>query len=83
MSEDVIAWITKIMTAYAECRCGKVCHIDVTIRNMVIQFRVICPECGTVHSLLESIFVITKAGIDPTDVLLDRIRREFKAGVKE
>lgn len=83
MNENVIAWITKISESYAECICGEVCHVDVTIREDVLLFRVICPECGRVYSVSASLRLLKKAHVDLTDKLLDKVKVEFKGlGVK-
>ena len=79
MNENVIAWITKISEAHAECICGQVCHVDVTIRQDMLLFRVICPECGRVYSVAEGMSLIKAVPFDLTDELLDRVKNEFKA----
>ena len=79
MNENVIAWITKISESYAECICGEVCHVNVTIRHDMLLFRVICPECGRGYSVAESMSLIKAAPFDLTDELLDRVKNEFKA----
>lgn len=77
MDESAAAWITKISQQYAECTCGKRCHIDVTIRENLILFRTICPECGRVYTATESIRVVTEAGVDMTDDILNKVKYVF------
>lgn len=79
MNENVIAWITKISESYAECICGEVCHVNVTIRHDMLLFRVVCPECGRVYSVAEGMSLIKAVPFDLTDELLDRVKNEFKA----
>ena len=79
MNKNVLRWITKISESYAECICGEVCHVNVTIRNNMLLFRVICPECGRVYSVAEGMSLIKVVPFDLTDKLLDRVKNEFKA----
>ena len=79
MNENVIAWIMKISESYAECICGEVCHVNVTIRHNMLLFRVICPECGRVYSVAESMILIKEMPFDLTNQLLDRVKNNFKA----
>ena len=79
MNENVIAWITKISESYAECVCGEVCHVDVTIRHDMLLFRVVCPECGRVYSVAGGMSLIKAVPFDLTDKLLYRVKNEFKA----
>lgn len=61
MNEKVLEWINKIINAFAECSCGEMCHIDVTIRKRSVLFRAICPNCGKVYSHYEHILLVSNA----------------------
>ena len=78
MNEKVLEWITKITNAFAECSCGEMCHIDVTIREREILFRVICPKCHRVYTVYEHILLVKNAKIDLTDNMLEKVRFVFK-----
>ena len=79
MNENVLNWITKISKIYAQCSCGKLCHIDVTIRHNMLVYRVICPDCNKVYAQYQSIYAFEDFMIaDIEDILIDKIRREFK-----
>ena len=78
MNEKVLEWITKITNSFAECSCGKICHIDVTIRERDILFRAICPNCRKVYSHCEHILLVGNANVDLTDYIIEDVRRELK-----
>lgn len=82
MNKTVSDWITKIAKTYAQCSCGKLCHIDVTIRHNMLVYRVICPDCNKVYAQYQSIHAFEDMMIiDVEDMLIDKIRREFKKEV--
>ena len=78
MNEKVLEWITKVTNAFAECSCGEMCHIDVTIRERDILFRAICPNCRKAYSLCEHILMVSNASVDLTDYIIEDVRRELK-----
>ena len=78
MNENVLKWINKITNAYAECSCGEMCHIHVTIRERDILFRAACPRCRKVFSLIEHILLVEHANMDVTDYCLDKVREALK-----
>ena len=78
MDENVLRWITKITNAFAECSCGEMCHIDVTIREREMLFRAICPQCHRTYTVLEHIFLVKNAKVDLTDNLLEKVRSALK-----
>ena len=79
MDKTVSDWITKIAKTYAQCSCGKLCHIDVTIRHNMLVYRVICPDCNKVYTQYQSVYAFKDIMIaDVEDMLIDKIRREFK-----
>ena len=78
MDENVLRWITKITNAFAECSCGEMCHIDVTIRERDILFRAICPNCRKVYSHYEHILMVSNARVDLTEYIIEDVRRELK-----
>ena len=78
MNEKVLEWITKITNSFAQCSCGKICHINVTIRERDILFRTICPNCSKVYSHSEHILLVSNANVDLTDYIIEDVRRELK-----
>ena len=78
MNEKVLEWITKVTNAFAECSCGEMCHIDVTIRERDILFRAICPNCRKAYSHCEHILMVSNASVDLTDYIIEDVRRELK-----
>jgi len=79
MNENVLNWITKISKIYAQCSCGKLCHIDVTIKKDMLTYRVYCPDCDKIYTQYQSIYAFEDFMIaDIEDILIDKIRREFK-----
>ena len=78
MNEKILEWITKITNSFAECSCGEMCHIDVTIRERDILFRAICPNCRKVYSHSEHILMVSNASVDLTDYIIEDVRRELK-----
>ena len=78
MNEKILEWITKITNSFAECSCGKICHVDVTIRERDILFRAICPNCRKAYSHCEHILMVSNASVDLTDYIIEDVRRELK-----
>lgn len=78
MNEKILEWITKITNSFAECSCGEMCHIDVTIRKRDILFRAICPNCRTVYSHSTHILLVSNANVDLTDYIIEDVRRGLK-----
>ena len=78
MNEKVLEWITKITTSFAECSCGEMCHIDVTIRNRDILFRAICPNCRKVYSHSIHILLVSNANADLTDDMIEEVKNGLK-----
>lgn len=78
MDENVLRWITKITNAFAECSCGEMCHIDVTIRERDLLFRAICTNCGKVYSHSTHILLVSNANRDLTDYMIEEVRRGLK-----
>jgi len=79
MNEKVLEWITKITNAFAQCSCGEMCHIDVTIREQDILFRAICPNCRKAYSHCEHILMVSNANVDLTDYIIEDIRHILKS----
>ena len=78
MNEKILEWITKITNSFAECSCGKICHVDVTIRERDILFRAICPNCRKAYSHCKHILMVSNASVDLTDYIIEDVRRELK-----
>ena len=78
MNEKILEWITKITNSFAECSCGEMCHIDVTIRERDILFRAICPNCRKVYSNCEHTLLVSNANVDLTDCIIEDVRRGLK-----
>ena len=83
MNKKVLEWITKITNSFAQCSCGEMCHIDVTIREQGILFRTICPNCGKVYSHYEHILLVSNANVDLTDYIIEDVRCILKQPHKE
>lgn len=78
MNENVMQWIAKITKAFAECSCGEMCHVDVTIRKRDLLFRAICHNCGKVYSHYTHIILVNSAREDLTDYMIEEVRRGLK-----
>ena len=78
MNKKVLEWIAKITKAFAECSCGEMCHIDVTIRERDILLRAICPNCGKVYSHSTHVFLMNSAKADLTDYMIEEVRHGLK-----
>ena len=82
MEKTVSDWITKIAKTYAQCSCGKLCHIDVTIKKDMLTYRAYCPDCNKMYTQYQSIYAFENIIIaDVEDMLIDKFRREFKKEV--
>lgn len=82
MNKDVFDWITKISQAYAQCSCGELCHIDVTIKKDMLAYRAYCPNCNKIYTQYQSISDLKDIMIiDAEDILIDKIRGGFKKDV--
>lgn len=82
MNKDILNWITKISKTYARCSCGKLCHIDVTIKKDMLTYRAYCPDCDKIYTQYQSIYTFENIMIiNAEDMLIDKIRREFKKEV--
>ena len=79
MDKTVLDWITKISKTYARCSCGKLCHIDVTIKKDMLTYRAYCSNCNKIYTQYQSICTFENIMIiNAEDMLIDKIRREFK-----
>jgi len=79
MDKKVLDWITKISKTYAQCSCGKLCHIDVTIKKDMLTYRAYCPNCNKIYTQYQSIYAFENIIMaDVEDMLIDKVRREFK-----
>ena len=80
MNKEVVQWLTHITEQYAECSCGEKCNIELTISKRCLKFFVFCPKCHKTYAYRELIELSMEAMIDVTDIIINKVKREFKKG---
>ena len=83
MNDDVLVWIEKMSNETAQCKCGKMCDINLTIRNHLVEVRTYCFDCHRTLVVRESVSCVKEACIDLVDEMLKALKRKFKEGDKE
>ena len=77
MNEEVLAWIEKMSNEYADCKCGRKCHMGVTIGEFYVKFWVYCLGCDRAYDYREHIEILKQAPFDLTDLILEKVRKDF------